>query len=35
MVEKEELMKAVEASSDSHNVEAEQEFKVTKITVDT
>ena len=35
MLEKEELMKAVEFSSDSCNEKGEQEIKVTKIVLDT
>jgi len=35
MVEKEELMKAVELSSDSCNEKEEQEVKVTKIALNT
>ena len=34
MVEKEELMKAVEVSSDSCNEKGEQEIKVTRIVLD-
>lgn len=34
MVEKEELMKAVEVSSDSCNEKEEQEIKVTRIVLD-